>query len=98
MAFSITEIKRANKEGGFHFFDKSTMEFFNSKVYPHVYDGPGGIYFVTGEKMREHSHLRYTVRRFHPLDGHISNCSVFGEYADAAVAFERAKDAASLPG
>lgn len=30
--YTIAEIRALNKEKGFHFFDRDTMEFFNSKI------------------------------------------------------------------
>lgn len=50
MAYTIDDIIRRSKETGYHFFDKDAMKFFRCKVDPEVYEGPGGIFFVTSEQ------------------------------------------------
>jgi len=39
----INEIKKANKEAGYHYWEPSTVRFFQGKTLPEVY---GGRYFV----------------------------------------------------
>lgn len=46
---NVAEIKAAVSEGGSHFFDDDTMEYFKSKVEPGVY-GPEGRVFITSEQ------------------------------------------------
>ena len=48
-----------------HFFGRTTMRFFNSRILSAVYQGPGGIFFVTSERFDELPR-HYTVRRFFP--------------------------------
>lgn len=68
--YSIEEIRAANAAAGNHFFDHSTMKFFRSRTLPRVYQGSGGIYFVTSEQFVPSSGFpdarRFTVRRFRP--------------------------------
>ena len=73
---TIAEIKEANREAGFFFFQPATMRFFDSRVGRAVYEGPGGIFFLTSEQF--HSHVdgtsgprRWTVREFDPKTGKI---------------------------
>ena len=40
---NINEIKKANKEAGYHYWEPSTVRFFQGKTLPEVY---GGRYFV----------------------------------------------------
>ena len=39
MYTTVTEIKEANKEAGYHFFDRKTMKFFKSKIESKVIQG-----------------------------------------------------------
>jgi hypothetical protein len=64
----MSEIRAAYAPGeGRHFFDRSTMRFFNSRMPRTGYKGPGGIYFVTSEQFVPSSgpaHPRkFTVRQ-----------------------------------
>lgn len=83
MFTSIEEIKRANQKAGQHFFDKSTMEFFGSKVLEVVWENG---FFVTSEKQPDSVFpRRYTVRQALP-NGHIRKASRFQQYETAAEA------------
>lgn len=44
---TLQEIKRANANAGFHYFDRDTMSFFRSRVSDNVHSGPGGVFLVT---------------------------------------------------
>lgn len=46
----MQDIKQANRDAGFHFFDRDTMRFFDSRILSQVYSGPGGVFFVTSER------------------------------------------------
>jgi hypothetical protein len=48
----INEIRAFNKAHGHHFFDRETLQFFNSLVYPNVRATPrgDGWYFITSEQ------------------------------------------------
>jgi hypothetical protein len=80
---TIQEIMRKNEEVGYHFFEKSTMRFFRSRVLETVYEGPGGIYFVTSEQFVPSSGppepRGYTVRRFNPETGDITKAGEFNK-------------------
>jgi hypothetical protein len=60
---SIDAIKRANRQAGSHFFDPSTLRFFDSRVLSGVI---GGRYFITSERFHGSDGSvdprRYTVR------------------------------------
>jgi hypothetical protein len=66
--WTINEIQAANRNAGYHWFDPSTMRFFGTRIFPEVYQGPGGIYFVTSDKAgpHENSGRDYNVREFKP--------------------------------
>jgi hypothetical protein len=88
---TLNEIRTANDAADGHFFDADTIRFFNSVVYKNVYEGPGGIYFVTSERYN-HSHPRfYTVRTFNPETGDIHTAGEFQDHATLAAANSAAK-------
>lgn len=66
---TISEL-RANANG--HFFDRSSMRFFNSRILPKVYRG---VYFITSEKHRETDPRLFTVRM--SLNGSIETIGKF---------------------
>lgn len=79
---TIREIKQANAAAGFHFFDRTTMRFFHSRVEGRTYEGPGGIYFITSEQFHgsiSSEPRKYTVRRFYPKTGDIDTVGKFNE-------------------
>lgn len=70
--WSITEIERWNEWGGYYFFSPDTKRFFKSRVLSEVFQGPGGIYFVTSEKRGFDDYRRcYSVRNFLPQTGNV---------------------------
>lgn len=59
---SMADLRRSNREKGFHFFSTSTMRYFGSRAHSALYSG---CVFVTSDKMPEHRQpttRRYTVR------------------------------------
>jgi len=74
--WNISAIKSANRQAGYHFFDPESMRFFNSKVYPTVYEGPDGIYFVTHEIFESSDRVtvekQFKVRQFDPANGKVT--------------------------
>lgn len=57
---NITEIKRANKAAGLHWFEPETLDFFKSRISGEVYEGPGGVYFVTSERYSRDAYASLT--------------------------------------
>lgn len=85
---TIDEAKRINKEKGFHFFDRDTMRFFNSRIekdalqFGQLIDNK---YFVTSEQFVP-SHgkpdkRKYTVRKYYPDTGNVKTIGEFQEFA-----------------
>lgn len=66
MPYTIGGIRELNKQAGWHFFDRKTMRFFNSKVMRPIYEGAGGIFFITSEQDYDRGQRHYTVRQFNP--------------------------------
>lgn len=86
--WTISAIRSANREAGYHFFDRDTLKFFSSKVFPTVYQGPGGVYFVTSETMQKDipSLKRYTVRKSLPESANIQSVEQYRDSVTAKVA------------
>ncbi len=79
---TISEIKAANKRAGFYFFERATLRFFRSRIERAVYEGPGGVYFVTSEQFvgSEYTAPRmWTVRKFWPETGDCETAGKFNE-------------------
>lgn len=75
---SISVIKAAAHAAGSHWFDKSSMRFFRSRILPEVYTGKGGIYFVTSEE-GPYGPRRYSIRKFDPETADIGTFGPFNE-------------------
>ena len=73
---TINEIEKAVIASGSHWFDVDTMAFFGTRVRPVVYEGIGGIFFVTSEKPPE-SPRRYSVRQYFADTNKISTVGDF---------------------
>lgn len=83
---SIDEIRQTNRDAGQHFFDESTIRFFNSRIHDGVYEGR---YFITSEKGPTNVRY-YSVRRANE-DGTITTMGEFqgyGNHRDAQHAIE----------
>ncbi len=65
MTYTINSIQAEMRADGSHWWDKGTMRYFGCKVCPEVYQGPGGIYFVTSEKPPSGKRA-YSVRKYNP--------------------------------
>ena len=93
---TIDQIKEANKARGFHWFDPDTLRFFKSRIGGTVYQGPGGVYFVTSERGPS-GVRRYSVRQFHPSTGGVDTVGDFQAYGSSASAGTVARKLASTP-
>ena len=95
---STKAMKAYNKQMGYHFFDKSTMAFFNSVVVP-VHPPTeknmpmGGCVFITSERMDYNHPQGYTVRAMRS-NGTIESVSNFQEYESLEEACEKAQEKA----
>lgn len=75
--WTVNSIKDSMRSAGSHWFDPDTMRFFGTKVESTVYQGDGGVFFVTSEQP-PHGQRGWTVRRF---DAVLSKISTIGELA-----------------
>jgi hypothetical protein len=91
----LQTIKNENARKNGHFFEPATMRFFKSRVCAQVFEGVGGVFFVTSESQATSGMRYYTVRSFDPLSGSVSTVGEFQQYGTRAKALKVAK-AASL--
>ncbi len=63
--YTINTIQDEMTAAGSHWWDAGAMRYFQSRVSEKVYQGPGGIYFVTSEKGAT-GRRGYSVRQYHP--------------------------------
>jgi hypothetical protein len=75
--YDIDYIKTANKVRGHFFFSPGAMRGFKSRVSSRVYQGPGGVYFVTSERFTASngwsSGRYYSIRRYNPVTGSVDS-------------------------
>jgi len=100
--WTMADIKAANKAAGKFFFERDTMRFFKSRACRAVYQGPGGVFFVTSEQgPTADDKRRYTVRQFNPDTGEVDTAGEFqafaAEHAARAEARRLANPAAFIP-
>ncbi len=97
MAWTMAAIKAAHRQTSGHFFDADAMRFFDSRVLPKVYEGPGGVYFVTSEQFHGSTGSlprKYTVRRFDPATSDVDTEGAYNDLSrDSAI--QRAQECAS---
>ena len=95
--WTIDEIIHANKSAGKYFFEKATMEFFDSEIENGPYSGPGGVFFTTSEQFHDRGRSaprRYTVRSFNPETGDVGTVRHFNEIKTASEAKKIAEELA----
>lgn len=85
---TVEEIAEANAAAGKHFFEESTMRFFNSRVLDGVY---GGHYFVTSEKDDFGGERAYTIR-YADDEGDVSTVGEFQGFATREAAINTAME------
>jgi hypothetical protein len=80
-SISIEQIKEASQKGSKHYFDKSTMQFFKSRVSKTaLYNRDSGIaYFITSEQFEKQSR-KYSIRKINMHTGNIETVGEFGEF------------------
>ena len=81
--WTMNEIRKANIDAGHFWFSPDTMGFFRSQVEDTVYQGPGGVFFISSEQFVPSDGSvcprRYTVRSFHPENACINTAVKFNE-------------------
>lgn len=80
--WTVNDIQTAVRAAGSHWFDPDTMRSFGTRVLPSVYQGDGGVFFVTSEKQFDGTR-GYTVRRFTPDGASIHTVGELAGYPTA---------------
>lgn len=86
---TIYDIELRNRQAGFFWFEPATKRFFKSRVSETVYEGPGGVFFVSSEKGPSGRRM-YSVRRFNKETGDISTAGEFQGYLTRNAAHAKA--------
>jgi hypothetical protein len=89
----MSQVRAANAEAGFYFFEPDTMRFFRSRVGEEII---GGRFFVSSEKRDYDAPREYTVR-VAMRDGSIGEVGEVGQYSSHGSAQRAAKRAAASP-
>lgn len=76
IAWTIDRIKEASLDSGSFWWDKSTMKAFGTRIESEVYQGDGGICFITSEKPL-HGRRQFSVRQFNPETCNIATVGGF---------------------
>ena len=62
--WNITEVRHIEAQAKGSFFSAGAKRFFRSRILPTVYQGPGGMFFLTSEQFDDNSPRLYTVRQY----------------------------------
>ena len=89
---TLDQIKQANKASGSHWFSPATRRFFSSRISDIIYQGPGGIYFVSSERCWGR-HRSYTINQFDPTTSQINTLGTFQQYTNRRSAHKAAAKA-----
>lgn len=89
--WTMSQIRACNRERGHHWFERGTMRFFNSRVGRSVYQGPGGVYFVSSERYDETHPRTFSVRKFNPRDCSVGTVGDFQRFPFDHMAADEAK-------
>ena len=95
--YSIKDIKDANAEAGWFWFEPATMAFFNTVIEskPPI-QGPGGVYLITSDRMSPDDPKLYTIRAFDPETGIVCTEGEFRGFDTYADAWKEARRLADL--
>lgn len=93
MRYTISKIESEMSAAGSHWWDRDSQRFFKCRVGEQVYQGPGGIYFVTSERCND-SPRQYSVRQYMPARKNIETIGDFNSMT-RSVAHRTAKEMAS---
>ena len=90
---TLEQVKRVAYSAGSHWFDRSNLRYFSSRISENVYPIPGGALFVSSEKFKglyaDDGERLYTVRSC-SADGKIDTVGDFQQWKTARQAHARA--------
>lgn len=85
---TIADVKRINRQNGYHFFDADTMRFWGTSMVSELF--PNNT-FVTADDNYDRSKKLYTVRLFNEDTGDIKTVCGFQRFASLDEAVSAAK-------
>lgn len=81
---TFAKMKAMSDKSNINWFDKSAMEFFNTKIEGAIYISPTKkVYFLTSETFEERDPMyprKYTIRQFLPHTGGVEDVGEFRGY------------------
>lgn len=83
-------MSRRNREMGHHWFSSDTKRFFGSRI-GQIFQGPGGVYFVSSERDFNGCGRQYSVRRFDLITGWVEAIGEFGSWGSSRAANREAE-------
>ena len=91
---TMDEVRRANRDAGYHWFSGESDRFFRTRYESGLMTVGGRQFFITSEQREHDSERRFTVRKV-CADGAISTVGKFMEYASLHEAMDGAFDIAA---
>lgn len=96
-AYTIELIRQEMRADGSHWWDRDTMRFFRCRISSGVFQGEGGIYFVSSEKSGDTAPRMYTVRKYDPTAKSIDTVGEFNAIRSLSTAKRKAEKLAGAP-
>lgn len=90
---TLDQIKRAAASADSHWFEKSALIYFSSRISSHVYSVPGGALFVSSEQFKSFDGkdgLRLFSIRSCSFEGSVDTVGDFQQYESSKVAHTEA--------
>lgn len=91
---NINTIQAEMRARGSHWWSPDTMRFFGTAVASPVYEGPGGVFFVTRDDRHDRT-KGYTVRRYDRDEAQVETVGDLAGYESNNEARNAARDAAA---
>jgi hypothetical protein len=77
---TVNQIEKANREAGQHWFDRTTLRFFSSRIMGETRDVGRFVLFVSSERENERTPRLYTIRKFTKETGSVGTVGDFQQY------------------
>ena len=85
MFTSLREVAEANRAAGWHWFDKSAMRFFGTRLETEIITRGERQFFISSEQREPDTDRRYTIREVLPT-GKVETVGEFMQYAGKGLA------------
>ncbi len=89
--YTINGIQAEMTADGSHWWDKSALRYFGSRISSKVYQGKGGIYFVSSEQFDSTRPRGHSCRQYDPATKQISTVRGFNCFTRAQAHHEAAR-------